>query len=53
MFDLNLNAEAEECRRLATELADKPEAPFLLHLASALEDLRVREVDLARRRKVQ
>jgi hypothetical protein len=46
-------AEAEECRLLAAELADKPEAPFLLHLASAFDELHLRKVKLAPRRRVR
>lgn len=48
MYDFNLTAEAEECRRLAIALADKPEAPFLLHLASAFDDLHGRKANLSR-----
>ena len=36
-----LGAEAEECRQLAVELADRPEESFLLGLASAFDDLYV------------
>jgi len=36
-----LSAEAEECRLLAVELADRPEEPFLLSLASAFDELHV------------
>jgi hypothetical protein len=46
MLDWILTAEAEECRLLAAELADKPEAPLLLHLASAFDDLHVGKVNL-------
>jgi hypothetical protein len=46
MRDRILTAEAEECRLLATELAGKSEAPFLLHLASAFDDLHVGKVNL-------
>ena len=31
--------EAQNCRREAQRMAGKPEAPFLLHLAEAFEDL--------------
>jgi len=34
-------AEAEECRLLAVDLAGREEEPFLLHLASAFDDLHV------------
>jgi hypothetical protein len=47
MRDWILTAEAEECRLLAAELSDKPEAPFLLRLASAFEDLHVGKVNPA------
>jgi hypothetical protein len=46
MRDWILTAEAEECRLLAAELADKPDAPFLLHLAWAFDDLRLEKVNL-------
>ena len=53
MRDWILTAEAEECRLLATQLADKSEAPFLLHLASAFDGLHARKVNLAPRRGVR
>ena len=34
--------QAENCRRQACEYAGRPEAPFLLSVASAFEDLAVR-----------
>jgi hypothetical protein len=37
-------AEAEECRLLAVELAEQPEEPFLLCLASAFDDLHLERV---------
>lgn len=34
-----LQHEADHCRREAMRFEGKPEAPFLLHLASAFEEL--------------
>jgi hypothetical protein len=34
-----LQQEADNCRRLASQFKGKPEARFLLQLASAFEDL--------------
>lgn len=34
-----LTAEAEHCREIAAQFSGKPEEPFLLRLASALEEL--------------
>jgi hypothetical protein len=34
-----LRDEAEECRRKAMAYLGKPEAPFLLHVARAFDDL--------------
>jgi len=34
-----LQREAEQCRRQAGRFTGKPEAPFLLRLASAFEEL--------------
>ena len=45
-----LSAEAEECRLLALELEDRPEAPFLLQLASAFDELHVKGVNSNRKR---
>ena len=33
--------QAEKCRRQANEFAGRPEAPFLLRVASAFDDLAV------------
>jgi hypothetical protein len=35
----SLNQEAVSCRRTARRFAGRPEAPFLLKLASAFEEL--------------
>jgi hypothetical protein len=44
-----LSAEAEECRLLAVELADRPEEALLLCMASAFDDLHVqRSMNAAR-----
>jgi hypothetical protein len=53
MRDWILTAEAEECRLLAVELADKAEAPFLRQLVSEFDDLNVRKVRLSPQGKVQ
>jgi hypothetical protein len=34
-----LQEEADKCRREASRFQGKPEAPFLLHLAEAFDDL--------------
>jgi hypothetical protein len=36
-----LKEEAAECRRRANEFVGRPEEPFLLQLASALEELAI------------
>lgn len=37
--------QAERCRRQANEFAGKPEAPFLLRVASAFDDLAIEADD--------
>lgn len=39
MSTSRLNIEAAECRRQAAEFAGKPEAAFLLRVASSFEEL--------------
>ncbi len=45
-----LRYEAEKCRRNAKALAGKPEAPFLLKMGRAFDDLALQERGPARRR---
>jgi hypothetical protein len=39
MAQIALDNEAESCRQMAREFAGRPEEPFLLRLASAMEEL--------------
>jgi len=43
MRQFSLKEEAESCRALASEFLDRPEQPFLLKLASALEEVALME----------
>lgn len=42
----SLAREAAQCRKQAVEFADRPEGPFLLQLASALEELALDQAGL-------
>ena len=46
-----LKDEARKCRREAARLAGRPEAPFLLQMAQAFEELATRKGDRPKRRK--
>jgi hypothetical protein len=39
MLNVSLSNEAKSCREMASEFAGRPEEPFLLRLASAMEKL--------------
>ena len=41
--------QAENCRRQANEYVGRPEAPFLLRVASAFDELAIRDVTPKRR----
>ena len=41
-----LTAEAEHCRQIAAEFSGRPEQPFLIQLASALEELALVQKEL-------
>ena len=43
-----ISEEAQYCRRQAQHFAGKPEAPFLLHLAEAFDELAARGAQMAR-----
>jgi hypothetical protein len=49
MLEQSLHKEAASCREMAREFAGRPEEPFLLSLASAMEELAL--VRTARRKR--